>query len=83
MSASSSEDDDTSWQTLLKKHHIFRHLRNSPTIKESRKNVMCEIKGDLFVWSSHDQVLLATNLKKMVAYPEKNDVYQVCHARHV
>ncbi len=74
-----SEDSEEvqSWHDLLKSHPLFGYLKNSPTsTKEKRKNVMCEIRGDLFVWCSYGS-LLTTNLKRMVAYPSKESVYQV------
>ncbi len=67
------------WQELLRDHPLFHYLQYSPAEAERKKNVMCEIRGDLFVWSSRDSVLLTTNLKRMVAYPTKDPIYQVRH----
>lgn len=74
-------DEVGSWQELLSRHPLFEHIRLSTSTigseREGRKNVMCEIRGDLFVWSSHDSTLLTTNLKRIAAHPEKECVYQV------
>ena len=71
-------EDTENWQDLLAENPLFECLRQSSG-KGGRRNIMCEIRGDLFIWMSSDttKCLLTTNLKRMVAFPTEDPVYQV------
>ena len=68
---------EDSWTELLPENPIFEELRMEGDVPLKGANVMCEIRGDLFVWSQTKATLLTTNLKRLVAYPSQPPVFQV------
>ena len=67
---------EDSWTELLPENPIFEELRIEGDVSVNGANVMCEIRGDLFVWSQTKSALL-TNLKRLVASPSQPPVFQV------
>jgi len=68
---------EDSWTELLPENPIFEELRIEGDVSVNGANVMCEIRGDLFVWSQTKSALLTTNLKRLVASPSQPPVFQV------
>jgi len=66
-----------SWMELLPESAIFDELRAEGEEPLEGANVMCEIRGDLFVWSQSQPALLTTNLKRLVAFPNQPPSFQV------
>lgn len=79
--AYSLEDVDT-WNEMLPHNAMFDRLSERPGPPVINGNILCEIRGDLFVWSDTEKVLLTTNLKRLMAYycqSSDEQIYQVCH----
>jgi len=78
MAAESEHGEELeAWQDLLPTNPLFKTLQLACARKFGKRNLLCEIRGDLFVWSSDSTALLTTNLKRIVAFPAKDLVYQV------
>ena len=75
------EDADCAWTELLPNNPLFERLREEGCEQLENVDLMCEIRGDLFVWSQAETALLTTNLKRLMAYPEGPQVYQVRPAK--
>lgn len=77
--AYSLDENDCTWNEMLPSNPMFDKLRDKGGLPTGNANILCEIRGDLFVWSDAEKVLLTTNLKRLMAYHSKADqVYQVC-----
>ena len=66
-----------SWMEMLPGSAIFDELREEGEEPLQGANVMCDIRGDLFVWSQSQPALLTTNLKRLVAFPDQSPSFQV------
>lgn len=62
-----------SWVELLPYCALFEELSSSV----NKEHIICETRGDLFVWDSEAQCLLTTNLKRLHAQRGESHVYQV------
>ena len=77
------EDDyECTWNEILPSNPMFERLRdcNSPPVMNG--NILCQVRGDLFVWSDAEKVLLTTNLKRLKAFIKEfltkdDQIYQV------
>ena len=72
------DDYEYTWNELLPSNPMFERLRkvNCPPVRNG--NIICDIRGDLFVWDEAEKVLLTTNLKRLMAYHSKDDqIFQV------
>ena len=77
--ASFLDENDCTWNEMLPSNPMFDRLREKDGAPVINGNILCEIRGDLFVWNDAEKVLLTTNLKRLMAYHTKdNQVYQVC-----
>ena len=65
------------WTDLLPLSPLFERLREQGTEVVKNGNLMCEIRGDLFVWSSAESAVLTTNLKRLKAHPSAEQTFQV------
>ena len=65
------------WTDALKVHPMFAHLTEECCERDVRL-LVCESRGDLFVWDSNSQLLLTTNLKRLHSRKDETGVYQVC-----
>ena len=72
-----SEDVVPDWTELLPRSPLFECLREEGTDLVENGNLMCEIRGDLFVWSSAKSAVLTTNLKRLKAHPDEEQIFQV------
>ena len=68
--------ESESWTELLPESPIFERLKEAGALPEGEANVMCQIRGELFVWSHKERALLTTSLKKMTASPERYGDFQ-------
>ena len=78
-----------SWVTALPDHPLFNHdddnndSHNADSNNVDSQYLLCETRGDLFVWDSKGYCLCTTNLKKLNAdtqseiNEEPTEVYQV------
>lgn len=71
-------DEDRCWYELLERNQLFGRFRDSEGMAGGNRNLMCEIRGDLFVWCGSHKTMLTTNLKRIVAKPTEKQVFQVC-----
>lgn len=69
-------EEDCSWTELLPENPLFERLREEGCEQLENADLVCEIRGDLFVWSQANTALLTTNLKRLMAYPGEPQVYQ-------
>lgn len=78
MAEPEEEPEELSWHQLLSFNNpIFKKLRASKNIEKDKMNLMCEIRGDLFVWCNRRKAMLTTHLKRIVAKPTNPQVFQV------
>ena len=70
-------EDASDWTDLLPLNPLFERLREEGADVIKNGNVMCEIRGDLFVWSSAKSAILTTNLKRLKAHPSDEQAFQV------
>lgn len=81
--ASFLDENDCTWNEMLPSNPMFDRLRKKDSALVINGNILCEIRGDLFVWNDAEKVLLTTNLKRLMAYHTKDDqVYQVCNSQN-
>ena len=72
------EDEvDCDWTELLPQNSLFEQLREEGSDVLKSGNLVCEIRGDLFVWSAAKSALLTTNLKRLKAHPAAEQTFQV------
>ena len=69
-----------SWVSCLPSHPIFE--RQDESLNADQPYLLCETRGDLFVWDPKDYCLRTTNLKRIHAesrdeISEPSKVYQV------
>lgn len=80
--AYSEEWSDGPWYAALPQHPIFEVLRDE--LADDRggegKLLLCESRGDLFMWCPPLGCLLTTNLKRLHCHREEAGVYQVATA---
>lgn len=77
--ASFLDENDCTWNEMLPNNPMFDRLREKDSAPVINGNILCEIRGDLFVWNDAEKVLLTTNLKRLMAYHTRDDqIYQVC-----
>ena len=77
--ASFLDENDCAWNEMLPNNPMFDRLREKDSAPVINGNILCEIRGDLFVWNDAEKVLLTTNLKRLMAYHTRDDqIYQVC-----
>ena len=75
------DENDCTWNEMLPTNPMFDRLREKDGAPVINGNILCEIRGDLFVWNDAEKVLLTTNLKRLMAYLAKvNHLYQVCRS---
>ena len=75
----SSEAVPSDWTDVLHENPLFEVLREGGgAAPVENGNIMCEIRGDLFVWDQSQGVLLTTNLKRLKAHPTEPQSIQVC-----
>ena len=78
--ASLLDENECTWNEMLPRNPMFDRLREKDVAPVINGNILCEIRGDLFVWNDAEKVLLTTNLKRLMAYHTKDDqIYQVCN----
>lgn len=70
-------EEASDWTDLLPLNPLFERLREEGTDVNKNGNVMCEIRGDLFVWSSAKSAILTTNLKQLKAHLSDEQEFQV------
>ena len=70
-------DPASEWTDLVRLSPLFEQLREEGTEAVKNGNLMCEIRGDLFVWSSAESAVLTTNLKRLKAHPSEEQTFQV------
>ena len=79
--AFSEEWNEGPWFAALPQHHLFEALRDElqedGEKDKAEKLLVCETRGDLFVWCPPPRCLLTTNLKRLHARRDEADVYQV------
>lgn len=64
--------DAAHWTELLPASPLFEQLRRDGGCRRSdNASLMCECRGDLFVWFEERKALLTTNLKRLMAYPDQ------------
>ena len=71
------DDAVSEWTDLLHLSPLFERLREKGTEVVKNGNLMCEIRGDLFVWSSAESAVFTTNLKRLKAHPSEEQMFQV------
>ena len=64
------------WLEALRAHPLFNVLSDESGIGEGTL-LLCETRGDLFVWSSASSCLLTTNLKRIYARRSEAIIFQV------
>ena len=79
--AYSEEWTEGPWFAALPQHPLFEVLRDD-LLEDGgedkvHKLLVCESRGDLFVWCPPPSCLLTTNLKRLHARREEANVYQV------
>lgn len=66
------EVDAAHWTELLPRNPLFEELRRDGGCRRpDNASLMCEIRGDLFVWCEERKALLTTNLKRLAAHPDQ------------
>ena len=70
--------DQDNWTELLTTHPLFERLRDEKSEFVTSGNIMCEIRGDLFVWSEGKRAMLTTNMKRLKAHLSDYQAFQVC-----
>ena len=77
MSVSSFFSSEADWTDALCHNPLFEVLREEGVEPVDNGNLVCEIRGDLFVWSSAKSAVLTTNLKRLKANPSEEQCFQV------
>lgn len=70
-------DEPSNWTDRLPQSPLFEQLREEGTDVVKNGNLVCEIRGDLFVWSAAKSAVLTTNLKRLKAHPSEEQAFQV------
>ena len=72
------DENDCTWNEKLPSNPIFDQLREKGGAPVINGNILCEIRGDLFVWNDAEKALLTTNLKRLKTFHQKHDqIHQV------
>ena len=74
---SGSEDVPDDWTGFLPRNPLFELLLEEGVDEAYNGNLMCEIRGDLFVWNQSKSVLLTTNMKRLKAHLSEDQSFQV------
>ena len=72
-----SEDVPDDWTNLLHLNPLFESLREDGADVVKNANLMCEIRGDIFLWSPAKSAVLTTNLKRLKAHLSEDQSFQV------
>ena len=76
-----SEDQPQDWVDLLPLGPLLDCLKDEGIEPVQNGNLMCETRGDLFVWSAAKSAVLTTNLKRLKAHPSEEQTFQVDSAQ--
>ena len=72
------EPVDCPWWELLLENPLFERLREEGYEQHTPgTSLVCEVRGDLFVWSQATTALFTTNLKRIKANPGQPQYFQV------
>ena len=82
------DENKISWLDTLPRKKLFTYLRESNgdlsgTTTADIGNMMCTVRGNLFVWNPKTCEVLTLNMKHAVAHPEDDpeyDIFQVLYA---
>ena len=80
MSVSSFFSEDSAvlgWTDVLSQNPLFEVLGEEGVDPVNNGNLVCEIRGDLFVWCSAKSAVLTTNLKRLKADLTDEQRFQV------
>ena len=77
VSQSFMDENEKSWVDVLPHKEVFTYLREkSDPVASVSGNILCTLRGDLFIWCQAVCEMLTFNLMQLSAYPQK-DIYQV------
>ena len=83
MSVASSEVwQEGSWINALPYHPVFKNLSDELP-NENDTPLLCESRGDIFIWNPSSWSMLTTNLKRLHAQRDESLIYQVSINIHV